>query len=429
MAKNKRALAARNAALHPNTTAKQMIRERNETAAKIVKGLRVEQHDVSKVTTSVTHLLAVGMTKSEVVRAMNQDPLVIASRGREVAYREKLARQAALRRENEERVARLNPRRVPQKSKGKQTVTAKVDPWAVARTATGSEKAKPLTFGTIQDTGERVARRQVKGFKQRKLGGSDTPAAEIKTYDLPMAKPKTAAPAGKLAGIDEVMQLIPASQRHPFALFVHKNHASGMTAQQMAEQFLGKPLVEPVTAKPAANDPVSVPQVVNAPVEVPAPKVVEVTAVEVATPEVVEFAVPVSLPLRDGRELKGGSAERLVRQRDAAVQAEFRAMVRQNFADRCAVSGKHLGGVLEAAHIEGADLGCYSVGNGILLSPTLHKLFDRHLMGINPETLTVHFRPGVEFPEYEGRVITPLIYNLDKARLAARWDEYQRGAN
>jgi predicted restriction endonuclease len=61
-------------------------------------------------------------------------------------------------------------------------------------------------------------------------------------------------------------------------------------------------------------------------------------------------------------------------------------MVRRNFGDRCAVSGKHLGGVLEAAHIEGADMGCYSVGNGILLSPTLHKLFDRHLMGVNPET-------------------------------------------
>lgn len=66
---------------------------------------------------------------------------------------------------------------------------------------------------------------------------------------------------------------------------------------------------------------------------------------------------------------------------------------------------------------------------GILtLSPTLHKLFDRHLMGVNPETLTVHFRSDIEFPEYEGRVISPLVYNLDKARLAARWDEYlQRG--
>ena len=48
-------------------------------------------------------------------------------------------------------------------------------------------------------------------------------------------------------------------------------------------------------------------------------------------------------------------------------------------------------------------------------------------MGVNPETLTVHFKPGIEFEEYEGRVIIPLIYNLDKARLAVRWAEYLSG--
>jgi predicted restriction endonuclease len=81
-------------------------------------------------------------------------------------------------------------------------------------------------------------------------------------------------------------------------------------------------------------------------------------------------------------------------------------LVRQNFGGRCAVSGKHLGGVLEAAHIEGADLGCYSVGNGILLSPTLHKLFDRHLMGVNPETLTVHFKGSAWKTE---SMVTPVL--------------------
>jgi hypothetical protein len=74
MGKGKRARAASNAARHPNTTAKQMIRERNQIADSIVKGLRIAQQDVSKVMTNVTHLLAVGMTKSEVVRAMNTDP-------------------------------------------------------------------------------------------------------------------------------------------------------------------------------------------------------------------------------------------------------------------------------------------------------------------------------------------------------------------
>ncbi len=141
MGKGKRARAASNAARHPNTTAKQMIRERNQIADSIVKGLRIAQQDVSKVMTNVTHLLAVGMTKSEVVRAMNTDPLVIASRGREVAYREKLARMAALRRENKERTARSNPHHLLKKSKGKQTLTAKLDPWVVGHCCKVSDEA------------------------------------------------------------------------------------------------------------------------------------------------------------------------------------------------------------------------------------------------------------------------------------------------
>jgi putative restriction endonuclease len=56
------------------------------------------------------------------------------------------------------------------------------------------------------------------------------------------------------------------------------------------------------------------------------------------------------------------------------------------------VSGSIWAACWRLHHIEGADLGCYGVGNGILLSPTLHKLFDRHLMGVNHKTLTVHFK-------------------------------------
>lgn len=118
-----------------------------------------------------------------------------------------------------------------------------------------------------------------------------------------------------------------------------------------------------------------------------------------------------------------------MRQRDAAIQAEFKTALCYNFGYRCAVSGKHLGGVLEAAHIESAAKGDYSASNGILLSPTLHRLFDANKMGINPETMTVHFKPGIELEEYEGRVITPLHYRLDKDKLAARWNEYLIGAN
>jgi hypothetical protein len=82
-----------------------------------------------------------------------------------------------------------------------------------------------------------VTPRQVEGFNQRKLGGTDTPAVAIRTYDLPIAKPKAATQTGKLSGIEAAMKRIPAAQRHQFALFVHKHLASGMTVQQMAKQF------------------------------------------------------------------------------------------------------------------------------------------------------------------------------------------------
>ena len=124
------------------------------------------------------------------------------------------------------------------------------------------------------------------------------------------------------------------------------------------------------------------------------------------------------------RQANGRVSE--VFQRDPQAQSQFREWVRENFAFRCAVTGKHLGGVLEAAHIEAAAVeGCYNASNGVLLAPTFHKLYDRHLMGINPDTMTVHFAPGIEWEEYEGKVITPLVYRLDKDRLAARWAKFK----
>jgi len=125
-------------------------------------------------------------------------------------------------------------------------------------------------------------------------------------------------------------------------------------------------------------------------------------------------------------ELQASGRVTEVFQRDPRAQAVFRKLLLENFGERCAVTGKRLNGVLEAAHIEGAAVdGCYNASNGVLLAPTFHKLYDRHMMGINPETLTVHFASGIECEEYEGKVIKPLRYKLDKTRLAARWEHFK----
>ncbi|MFS9904450.1 HNH endonuclease signature motif containing protein [Salmonella enterica] len=103
------------------------------------------------------------------------------------------------------------------------------------------------------------------------------------------------------------------------------------------------------------------------------------------------------LPHADIR-MRSPSSRREVSVRDVHIQSQFRELVDKNFGSLCAVSGKHLNGVLEAAHIEPTSVaGCYNASNGILLSPTFHRLFDTNMMGIGPDTLQVHFASGIEY--------------------------------
>lgn len=137
----------------------------------------------------------------------------------------------------------------------------------------------------------------------------------------------------------------------------------------------------------------------------------------------IEPPAPVAEPvLRQGDDIEGDRIERTVSQRDAGKQAQFKRSLIRNFDGRCAISGKSLNGVLEAAHIEHGDN--FNPSNGILMEPTFHKLYDRHLMGIHPDTLAVHFAEGIEFPEYEGKVIKPRWWALDVERLHVRWCEF-----
>lgn len=406
--------------------------KRNQQADEVMLNLNIKkgQHLGISIWKHIRNYVERGKNVAEITYIMERDPKVGQSRTQEIRQlAAKERHKASMVDAKEFEVARterlsskpplqnVKPRQLKNKTKPslKHSIP-KVDPWAVARDASrSSTPQKALTFGAVLLQNPSV-KPKVNGetLSVNPLKGVNTPAASMRLYDLPLAKPKVAS--GKLEGIDKVMKMIPASAQREFAMFVHKYQVSNQTAEQLAANFLATIIapVENFTAMAAE-------EIGNT---------IESGVIEsdVVSPKAVESAAPVFLHLRDGHELKGGSIERLIRQRDAAVQAEFRAMVRQNFGDRCAVSGKHLGGVLEAAHIEGADLGCYNVGNGILLSPTLHKLFDRHMMGINPETLSVHFRKGIEFEEYEGRVIVPLIYNLDKVRLAARWCEYLKAS-
>lgn len=44
-----------------------------------------------------------------------------------------------------------------------------------------------------------------------------------------------------------------------------------------------------------------------------------------------------------------------------------------------------------------------------------------HQMGIDPDTLKIHFKQGIEYDEYAGRVIDQPLYGIDREHLAVRW--------
>lgn len=113
-------------------------------------------------------------------------------------------------------------------------------------------------------------------------------------------------------------------------------------------------------------------------------------------------------------------------QRDMRAHNQFKALVWENFDRRCAVTRKRWLGELDAAHIEDAIYGCFSVSNGLLLSPTLHRLFGRFKMSINPDSMTAHFLPESGFEDYEGTPITPVKWSIDKEKLAAHWQIFHQ---
>lgn len=465
---------AKNNVTPEQIAARKLEEQRHKQADQVMANLKIGKGQYLGVSIwkNISIQLARGKNVAEITYDMERDTLVGQSRTMEVKRLRAKEHQQQSRASEEKIVASLVPppaapipvdkRPKPGKLRAKtlhllkrKPASNKVDAWTIARDASrSSAPQKKLTFGAGLHQNP-LAKPEAVSFSgsEKPLMGVNTPAAIIKTYDLPLPKPKGATISGKLTGIEKAMKKVPVASRREFAMFVHKHRESGLTAEHLLAQYFAAAITAP-----AANDSVVRVQDIikeTAAVELIAPLSVthvpfkeerirqeklvdkleqrlppQTLEISVETPgDLDELEITTVNPLRDGPELKGGSSERLVRQRDAAIQAEFKTALCYNFGYRCAVSGKHLGGVLEAAHIESAAKGDYSASNGILLSPTLHRLFDANKMGINPETMTVHFKPGIELEEYKGRVITPLHYRLDKDKLAARWNEYLIGAN
>lgn len=84
-------------------------------------------------------------------------------------------------------------------------------------------------------------------------------------------------------------------------------------------------------------------------------------------------------------------------------QGNFRATMLGRYGGECCISGCRVDTLLEAAHIipyrgDQSD----DATNGLLLRVDLHRLFDAHLITINPSTLTVEVAQSLEDAGYQG---------------------------
>ncbi|GER02197.1 hypothetical protein JCM17845_28200 [Iodidimonas gelatinilytica] len=96
-------------------------------------------------------------------------------------------------------------------------------------------------------------------------------------------------------------------------------------------------------------------------------------------------------------------------------QGAFRKVLLSKRPNRCAITGTSELSVLEAAHIipyaeRFADRD--KPENGLLLRSDIHKLFDAHLISINPKTKAIEVSDRIASPDYQslhGKIVTDKV--------------------
>ncbi|MDP5031895.1 HNH endonuclease [Paraglaciecola sp.] len=99
----------------------------------------------------------------------------------------------------------------------------------------------------------------------------------------------------------------------------------------------------------------------------------------------------------------------LVRTQLRLGQTEFRSALINNYNSHCCITNCSEIAVLDAAHIRPySGLHSNTLDNGLLLRSDIHKLYDRFLLSIEPEALTVRLSKNIKDQYY---------LNLDGARI------------
>ena len=102
----------------------------------------------------------------------------------------------------------------------------------------------------------------------------------------------------------------------------------------------------------------------------------------------------------------------------------FHNRVMANFGGSCAVSGHSVPNCLQTAMIR--PTGSDATSNGILLDTSLRIMFERGLMSINPDAMTVHFKSKHPLAGlYEGCPVQEHRVKLDVEALHVHWNLFK----
>jgi predicted restriction endonuclease len=110
-------------------------------------------------------------------------------------------------------------------------------------------------------------------------------------------------------------------------------------------------------------------------------------------------------------------------------QSAFRKALLRKRPKHCAITGTNEVSVLEAAHIipyaeRFADRD--NQENGLLLRSDIHKLFDAHLISINPETKEIEVSDSIESSDYlslRGRIVSD---EVSQKSLSFHFENFQK---
>ena len=111
-------------------------------------------------------------------------------------------------------------------------------------------------------------------------------------------------------------------------------------------------------------------------------------------------------------------------------QSKFRKDLMDYYGPRCMITNESLVDVLEAAHIRPYNgQNTNKLENGIILRADIHKLFDKQLIGINPNDLKIHINSKLKnttYEKYQGKkLLLKSSSKISHIEMQFRWQEFK----